>query len=124
MKILRYFIAIIIIGIIEIKYNMNLQGYSIVLICIIGTVYSCEFDYSKIVNVFNDIQGKMDYMHGSFLDLMKNGGIFFGVILIHFVKLEYLKFLGQGYQSQQGQVSYLTCKSYKIAFREFFFIIC
>ena len=80
MKILRYFIAIIIIGYIEIKYNMNLQGYSIVLICIIGTVYSCEFDYSKIVNVFNDIQGKMDYMHGSFLDLMKNGGIFFGVM--------------------------------------------
>ena len=80
MKILRYFIAIIIIGYIEIKYNMNLQGYSIVLICIIGTVYSCEFDYSKIVNVFNDIQGKMDYMHGSFLDLLKNGGIFFGVM--------------------------------------------
>ena len=80
MKILRYYIAIFIIGYIEIKYNMNLQGYSIVLICIIDTVYSCEFDYSKIVNVFNDIQGKMDYMHGSFLDLMKNGGIFFGVM--------------------------------------------
>ena len=80
MKILRYFIAIIIIGYIEIKYNMNLQGYSIVLICIIGTVYSCEFDYSKIVNVFNDIQGKMDYIHGSFLDLIKNGGIYLGVM--------------------------------------------
>ena len=81
--IFRYLLAIVINIYLEIilsRENMYLKSYLVVLISLCGCVYSCNFDYSKITNIFDSFHGKLTNMHEDFLGLVEKAAVFIGCL--------------------------------------------